>query len=549
MATTASKSHSADWEAHRKIITDLYHEGQTQSDIQKHLEDELGFRVSIKQLEYRLKVWGLRKNITKAEYQYIQQNVSKRTHEEGKETDVLLNGVKIQAKKLKRNLTRYGSANPPSPTSVTPGGENMPDSTKDITIMTPEGSPEHSTPDPMVSNNVTSGSPTIRIVSPGLVITQRQDLGPDRSDARADLSSSRGTEGLLGKRSRPATTTPREVESGEDSDPQPSRQRPRRLSNVRNLGSRYACPWAKGEPDAHVTCWTINRQNLAGVKEHLKRFHFGGTLPRKVREARTWDDTFDTLFPDWGFRPRPSPYVDMLDIFQRSIRPQPPPPDPHLSPSDIAALGTPVPERQLDVGSESNRGQSAGDLFGAIMDSMEVPSTRSLQRGGASSFGLLVGSESTNRRNHQERQQESSAAPAVVSGSTTSPATNPSSAPSPPGYPTSALFQPMSISSGTAASTFSHPLLPHTSSSSVVAGSRPSPSNPTSFFHNNWSSPEIIELQTKLDAARKEIAALQIDKERLTSSLASLQGELDDVKEECNVWKRQYLQLSRQNRS
>ncbi|KAK6523583.1 hypothetical protein TWF281_001564 [Arthrobotrys megalospora] len=100
--------------------------------------------------------------------------------------------------------------------------------------------------------------------------------------------------------------------------------RPRRPSNLRSLGRRYACPFAKAHPDNHVTCWTINRQNLAGVKEHLKRFHFGGTLPSDIRAARTWDDVFDCIAPDWGSRPRPSPYVDMLDIFQRSVRPSGP---------------------------------------------------------------------------------------------------------------------------------------------------------------------------------------------------------------------------------
>ncbi|KAK6339747.1 hypothetical protein TWF718_009141 [Orbilia javanica] len=99
--------------------------------------------------------------------------------------------------------------------------------------------------------------------------------------------------------------------------------RPRRPSNLKSLGRRYACPFAKANPDNHVTCWTINRQNLAGVKEHLKRFHFGGTLPQDIRAARTWDDVFDCIAPEWGNNPRPSPYVDMLDIFQRSVRPGP----------------------------------------------------------------------------------------------------------------------------------------------------------------------------------------------------------------------------------
>ncbi|RVD87844.1 uncharacterized protein DFL_002051 [Arthrobotrys flagrans] len=113
----------------------------------------------------------------------------------------------------------------------------------------------------------------------------------------------------------------------DDSEESEGSRRPnnrrRRPSNLKSLGKRYACPFAKANPDNHVTCWTINRQNLAGVKEHLKRFHFGGTLPSDIRAARTWDDVFDCIAPDWGNNPRPSPYVDMLDIFQRSVRPGP----------------------------------------------------------------------------------------------------------------------------------------------------------------------------------------------------------------------------------
>ncbi|KAF3924404.1 hypothetical protein AA313_de0205690 [Arthrobotrys entomopaga] len=114
-----------------------------------------------------------------------------------------------------------------------------------------------------------------------------------------------------------------EEESDESEGNNRKGPRNRRPSNLRSLGRRYACPFAKAEPDTNVTCWTINRQNLAGVKEHLKRFHFGGLLPSDIRAARTWDEVFDVIAPDWGNRPRPSPYVDMLDIFQRSVRQSP----------------------------------------------------------------------------------------------------------------------------------------------------------------------------------------------------------------------------------
>ncbi|KAF3921265.1 hypothetical protein ABW21_db0206332 [Orbilia brochopaga] len=123
---------------------------------------------------------------------------------------------------------------------------------------------------------------------------------------------------------RPVSDNNRKKKSeDDDSDGSDGNRRPRnrRPSNLRSLGRRYACPFAKADPDNHVTCWTINRQNLAGVKEHMKRFHFRGTLPADIRAARTWDDVFDCIAPDWGSKPRPSAYVDMLDIFQRAVRP------------------------------------------------------------------------------------------------------------------------------------------------------------------------------------------------------------------------------------
>ncbi|EWC44966.1 hypothetical protein DRE_01025 [Drechslerella stenobrocha 248] len=125
------------------------------------------------------------------------------------------------------------------------------------------------------------------------------------------------------------------------------RPRNRRSSNLRSLSGRYACPFAKADSDNNVSCWTINRQNLAGVKEHLKRFHFRGTLPADIRAARSWDGVFDCIAPDWGSRPRPSPYVDMLDIFQRSVRaPRTPRPPAPAIPNTGAAALPPQPHSQ-----------------------------------------------------------------------------------------------------------------------------------------------------------------------------------------------------------
>ncbi|EPS35337.1 hypothetical protein H072_11322 [Dactylellina haptotyla CBS 200.50] len=115
----------------------------------------------------------------------------------------------------------------------------------------------------------------------------------------------------------------RDKSDREDENEDGNERRPRRRrGDLRSLGRRLACPYAKGDPDSHVTCWTINRQNLAGVKQHLKRFHCGGALTSSLRAARSWDEVFEDIYPNWDSRKkRPSPYVDMLDIFQRSVRP------------------------------------------------------------------------------------------------------------------------------------------------------------------------------------------------------------------------------------
>ncbi|KAK6334788.1 hypothetical protein TWF718_010233 [Orbilia javanica] len=86
----------------------------------------------------------------------------------------------------------------------------------------------------------------------------------------------------------------------------------RRRETAEGLGRRLACPLAKGDPAKHPSCSRINRQNLAGIKEHLKRTHHKGTLPGDIKAVKTWFAVFDILFPQWG-GPRPSPYCDVND--------------------------------------------------------------------------------------------------------------------------------------------------------------------------------------------------------------------------------------------
>ncbi|KAF3923224.1 hypothetical protein ABW20_dc0110601 [Dactylellina cionopaga] len=193
----------------------------------------------------------------------------------------------------------------------------------------------------------------------------------------------------------PGSDKPKKKKRDDDSDESEDnhrRPRNRRSSNLKSLGKRYACPFAKAQPDNHVTCWTINRQNLAGVKEHLKRFHFGGVLPSDIRAARSWNEVFDVIAPDWGNKPRPSPYVDMLDIFQRSVRPPPPSSTAGssiLSPTDglmSPQLQWPNQQPQFDATSSTmintvNQAASFNN-FGSLPADMLHPSMYNLGVGG-----------------------------------------------------------------------------------------------------------------------------------------------------------------------
>ncbi|KAK6353021.1 hypothetical protein TWF696_005012 [Orbilia brochopaga] len=561
----APRSRPGDWEEYRKIITTWYLRGDTQAEIQSLLGREFGFTVSVKQLEYRLKAWGLRKNITKAEYQYIGEALQKRSREEGKGTDIYLNDVPIPAKKLKRNLPRYRPRTPvpPEPSGVSVG---------DIAIVTPPGSPSvrpvgistdapkdpcraspplspdireeqpqlqtaedsHShrsrrsptkyrdiqlqkgplfpcpicdsiftfktnltrhlnnrhgatatsrfrshgqpkaeipselhIPDkrdkreddgirdfggtlksvdksrrlddletrtsirpqlclpflPLIAIYITMRPPRIKIslnisfcwlvseswcggkavhettetdfdrepdapirlktplfyaicrsirymssgwreskryhealesslvedflfnitasekqlatrrsdeayietpVSPPSLTSMEEDSIPPAEyttfspiqGGRQELSNSDGWKRSRGRGKSPLSDS---ASSAKGDTENPHDLRTHKNSDLKSLRDKYACPFAKGDPGNNVPCWTINRQNLSGIKEHLKRYHFRGELPSDVRTAKNWDFIFDWLFPQWGSRRRPSPFIDMLDIFQRAV--------------------------------------------------------------------------------------------------------------------------------------------------------------------------------------------------------------------------------------
>ncbi|KAK6342023.1 hypothetical protein TWF730_001505 [Orbilia blumenaviensis] len=84
------------------------------------------------------------------------------------------------------------------------------------------------------------------------------------------------------------------------------------LDVMRDVLRRFACPFARGDPAKYPGCQMINRQNLSGLKEHVKRKHFQDVLPHGIRIARNWDEVFLYCNPGWT-GPMPSPYI--ADMF------------------------------------------------------------------------------------------------------------------------------------------------------------------------------------------------------------------------------------------
>ncbi|KAK6512468.1 hypothetical protein TWF481_001354 [Arthrobotrys musiformis] len=105
-----------------------------------------------------------------------------------------------------------------------------------------------------------------------------------------------------------------EKEDGGREDEDDQRPNKRRSKNVdlNSLGRRLACPFAKGNPESHLACVLIGRQDLPGVKEHLKRNHFDKTLPPNIRACKTWEQVFRACIPNWdNSKPVPSCYLDL----------------------------------------------------------------------------------------------------------------------------------------------------------------------------------------------------------------------------------------------
>ncbi|RVD83447.1 uncharacterized protein DFL_007833 [Arthrobotrys flagrans] len=450
------------WENHRTEIILLYHLGRTQAEIQDILIKEYGFLITVKQLEYRLKQWGARKNLTQREYQIIH----KRFSTSPQSTFVCLNDFPIPQEKLQRGLRRYPQQ--PQYKLILGNMGDLEDNSEGITFVTLPGSPpltdfglvvpETGSGDSSVaSSGVISNIcwpflPSIAqflltvVKNPSFVWARENyvlffldflsvtlplprwtyekvktrciEQGTEQDTRNTSIfyavskafrqmnigehsyniyrkfldsfvveefihtvfsqKGSRGTSKFIALRAILGYETPKSArvlgntnalhlssfrfgtstsESRQPSTSDHMSKKRKRLTDIsssesedmhgrRNkisrketadegLGRRLACPFAKGAPAKYPACLRINRQNLSGVKEHVKRAHYNNALPSDIRATKSWAGIFDFVFPQWGNRPRPGPYANLDNVFEGAHRPQTEPSTVEIFPEDV----------------------------------------------------------------------------------------------------------------------------------------------------------------------------------------------------------------------
>ncbi|KAK6337009.1 hypothetical protein TWF718_009795 [Orbilia javanica] len=100
-------------------------------------------------------------------------------------------------------------------------------------------------------------------------------------------------------------------DDGDDENNERDNKKQKQTSGISKV--RLACPFAKGDEVKYEKCLDVKRKNLAGVKEHLKRNHFGGELPRDIHNSKTWEEVFLVCNKDWdSTNSVPDPYAGSL---------------------------------------------------------------------------------------------------------------------------------------------------------------------------------------------------------------------------------------------
>ncbi|EPS35652.1 hypothetical protein H072_10936 [Dactylellina haptotyla CBS 200.50] len=184
-------------------------------------------------------------------------------------------------------------------TSEEEEGYNYPFSTKEKIEWVHKKYPEHGWrgPEPMDTDGSTSRS-------------QNQTKTQETENSKDSVSQKRG---------RPDDNDKSDGGDDNQSDKNRPPRKLRRNKFTRSLNGRLACPFAKADPNLYLSCVSIGRKNLPGVKEHVRRNHFNTSNPPGLLAAKNWKAVFDFCNPSWPPREYPSPYVDMREIFFNAV--------------------------------------------------------------------------------------------------------------------------------------------------------------------------------------------------------------------------------------
>ncbi|EWG43263.1 hypothetical protein FVEG_04813 [Fusarium verticillioides 7600] len=104
----APKISEAIWERHKSVIRTLYiEEDNSPEKVSEVLRDQYGFAASRHQIIRRLARWKFKKYTTKEEWVYTSSQIQRRKEQNGKKTEIVLNGKTVSEKKLSKALGRY----------------------------------------------------------------------------------------------------------------------------------------------------------------------------------------------------------------------------------------------------------------------------------------------------------------------------------------------------------------------------------------------------------------------------------------------------------
>ena len=125
------------WEAHKTIILDLWKQRKLPpTKLSGVMRQQHGFVASKAQYEHQFRKWGISKNRAGGKWKYISKMITRRSGQ-GKSSMVLIDGEKVDQRKLRKETRRYDIPRVWSRPST-------PEPIDGIEILTPEASPSAS---------------------------------------------------------------------------------------------------------------------------------------------------------------------------------------------------------------------------------------------------------------------------------------------------------------------------------------------------------------------------------------------------------------------